>query len=110
MALKPCSTSLQNFLQNKVGQGPTLQHFILRAQALSMYRTILRTLRHIDKRNANELREWARHDFERTRNETDIEKIKYYLSLGNTEITNFKRSLALAQPELELSQPKTKRC
>ncbi|EPB90687.1 hypothetical protein HMPREF1544_02431 [Mucor circinelloides 1006PhL] len=56
-------------------EGLTLDHFLLRGQVISLYRQIVRCTKGMDKRDAKELIQWARADFERHRNEKSIVSI-----------------------------------
>lgn len=42
-----------------------------------------------------ELREWARHDFERHAGETSVEKIKYLVSHGTKEVNDMAKYMQL---------------
>ncbi|KAI9149824.1 hypothetical protein H9P43_010003 [Blastocladiella emersonii ATCC 22665] len=71
----------------------TLNHFILRSQALALYRNYLRHLKPLqDRGTRDEMRKWIRGEFERTRFETDTEKIRTLIANGRTEL---KRVVAL---------------
>ncbi|KAK3933598.1 complex 1 LYR protein [Diplogelasinospora grovesii] len=74
--------------------GPTLSldHFLQRGRALSLYRTILRSTRRIrDPATRAETRRFAREEFERHRQVTDIGHIRYLLSTGKTEWESMER-------------------
>ncbi|OBZ90093.1 hypothetical protein A0J61_01849 [Choanephora cucurbitarum] len=53
-------------------EGLTLDHFILRGQVISLYRSIVRCTKGMDKANAKDLIQFARADFERHRHETNL--------------------------------------
>ncbi|ORZ31274.1 hypothetical protein BCR44DRAFT_123331 [Catenaria anguillulae PL171] len=61
--------------------------FIVRGQVLSLYRSYLRQLRPLaDPATKRDMRSWIRGEFERTRWESDIEKIKSHLSEGRAQL------------------------
>lgn len=75
-----------------------LDHFIQMKRALALWREILRTIAtvpHEDTRN--ELRQFARREFERQRNVTDIGHIRYLISAGKTEFDATRTSLINAK-------------
>ncbi|KAI8140166.1 hypothetical protein BJV82DRAFT_671936 [Fennellomyces sp. T-0311] len=74
----------------------SLQHFMLRGQAISLYRQILRCTKGLDKREAREIRDFARGDFERYRNERDLYKIQSLLSSGKQQMHSLQASVQLA--------------
>jgi len=58
----------------------TLQHFILRAQVLSFYRSVIRASRFIpDPMARRETVKWMRDEIERNRNSDDKDQIKAQL-------------------------------
>ncbi|KAM0335514.1 hypothetical protein ACHAQA_000562 [Verticillium albo-atrum] len=64
----------------------SLDHFLQRGRVLSLYRTILRGTAHIaDPSTKAESRRYARGEFERHRDVTDIGHIRYLLSTGKVE-------------------------
>ncbi|KAL6863015.1 hypothetical protein ACO1O0_003259 [Amphichorda felina] len=70
------------------------EQFLQRQRALSLYRTILRGTKNIrDPATKAESRHFAREEFERHRNVTDLQKshIRYLLSTGKTEWENMER-------------------
>ncbi|KAI0444923.1 complex 1 LYR protein [Xylaria telfairii] len=70
----------------------SLDHFLQRARALALYRTVLRGTRHIsDPTTRSETRSFARAEFERHRGVTDIDHIRYLLSTGKTEWESMER-------------------
>ncbi|KAL7791347.1 complex 1 domain-containing protein [Trichoderma ceciliae] len=70
----------------------SLDHFLQRSRALALYRTIWRGTRHIsDAQTRAESRKYARDEFERHRNVTDISHIRYLLSTGKTEWESMER-------------------
>ena len=75
----------------------SLDHFITRSKCIHLYRKIQRIVRSLDKTTKEELKEWARRDFERNRAETDIEKIKYLYSTGARQVQQMEASFALSR-------------
>ncbi|CAM0139817.1 unnamed protein product [Umbelopsis sp. WA50703] len=66
-------------------------------RVISLYREILRSLKGLNKRDADEIRHWARSDFERYRSEKDVEKIKNLITSGKHQMHSVQKSLMLAQ-------------
>ena len=65
---------------------PTLKHFLLHQQALSLYRSIIRSAHRLPSPPArDEMRAYAREEFERSREITDLTRIRYLLSTGRAE-------------------------
>ncbi|KAM5355447.1 hypothetical protein ACJ41O_002093 [Fusarium nematophilum] len=76
----------------RLKQTLSLDQFIQRARVLSLYRTILRgTKRIADPVTRAESRKYARDEFERHRNVTDVSHIRYLLSTGKTEWDGMER-------------------
>lgn len=72
----------------------SLPAFLLRAQVLSLYRTILRTTRLLAKSDPtrNELKNFARTEFERNRNvqQDDLSHIKSLVAAGRAEVERWR--------------------
>ncbi|XXH02996.1 hypothetical protein Hte_009386 [Hypoxylon texense] len=82
--------------KNRLGTALSLDHFLLRSRALSLYRTIMRgTGRISDPTTRNETRNFARAEFERHRNITDLGHIRYLLSTGKTEWEGMERYIGI---------------
>ncbi|KAH8682757.1 hypothetical protein BX600DRAFT_50186 [Xylariales sp. PMI_506] len=78
--------------RNRLRATLSLDHFLQRSRALSLYRTILRGTRRIgDPATRSETRSFARAEFERHRGVTDLGHIRYLLSTGKTEWENMER-------------------
>lgn len=75
----------------------SLEHFIQRAKCLHLYRRIQRLVRGMDDITRKELKDWARNDFSRHRNETDLHKIKYLYSTGARQVQQMEASFALSR-------------
>ncbi|KAH7059014.1 complex 1 protein-domain-containing protein [Macrophomina phaseolina] len=66
--------------------------FIQRQRVVSLWRDIVRALNKIPPSpTRDELRRYARTEFERNRNVTDITHIRYLISTGKTEFDSMKR-------------------
>jgi len=77
---------------SRLGGALSLDRFLLRSRALSLYRTILRgTARIGDVKSRAESRKFARDEFERHRDVTDLSHIRYLLSTGKTEWESMER-------------------
>ena len=64
----------------------SLDHFLLRQRAIALYRTIMRGCYKLPDPVARaEMREYARAEFERHRQETDLRTIRYFLSTGKAD-------------------------
>lgn len=63
----------------------TLSHFLLRQRVLSLYRSIIRACRRLPPSTRDEMRLYAREEFEQRRNEGDLRTIRYLLSTGKAE-------------------------
>ncbi|KAF1817019.1 hypothetical protein P152DRAFT_6126 [Eremomyces bilateralis CBS 781.70] len=71
---------------------PTLDEWIQRERAISLWRDIVRAINEVpSKSTRQELREFARGEFERHRYVTDIGHIRYLISTGKTEFDHMKR-------------------
>ncbi|CAH0056613.1 unnamed protein product [Clonostachys solani] len=70
----------------------SLENFLQRSRTLAFYRTILRGIKRIkDPTTKAESRKYARDEFERHRNVTDLSHIRYLLSTGKTEWETMER-------------------
>ncbi|CAD6447823.1 a1de1d1a-e25f-40ed-9d2b-0d07fe3d7323 [Sclerotinia trifoliorum] len=86
------SGSLKPRRQSKLGPTVSLDHFLQRSKALSLYRRILRDCRRIpDVKSRDEMRRFVRDDFERHRNVTDLSQIKYLIGTGKTQWEGMER-------------------
>ncbi|KAK9779767.1 putative Complex 1 protein [Seiridium cardinale] len=78
--------------KGRLGATLSLDHFLQRGRVLSLYRTILRGTRRIgDPGTRSETRNFARAEFERHREVTDLGHIRYLLSTGKTEWESMER-------------------
>ncbi|PYI22221.1 hypothetical protein BO86DRAFT_409174 [Aspergillus japonicus CBS 114.51] len=69
-----------------------LDHFIQRQRVLALWREIVRALNSIPSSpTRDELRNYARNEFERHREVTDLQHIRYLLSTGKAEFETMRR-------------------
>ncbi|PWY93587.1 hypothetical protein BO94DRAFT_347015 [Aspergillus sclerotioniger CBS 115572] len=70
----------------------SLDHFIQRQRVISLWREITRALNKIPSSSTrDELHSYARREFERNRNITDLQHIRYLISTGKSEFEMMKR-------------------
>ncbi|OJJ02395.1 hypothetical protein ASPVEDRAFT_672044 [Aspergillus versicolor CBS 583.65] len=70
----------------------SLDHFIQRQRVISLWREIVRALHKIpNSPTRRELRDYARTEFERQRNVSDLQHIRYLTSTGKSEFDMMKR-------------------
>ena len=60
----------------------SLKHFVLRAQALQLYRTLLRKSKHFPQHLKNSLKEEARNQFNLNKHMRDVEQIRTQIVHG----------------------------
>ena len=76
------STIRRSLLANK---SLSLDHFLLRQRVLALYRTIIRACHRIPSPIREEMRDYARAEFERQKEVEDLRQIRYLLSTGKAE-------------------------
>ena len=66
----------------------SLQHFLLRQRVINLYRSIMRATNQIPKTSSTrqEMKTFAREEFERNRHVSDMVQIRYLVSTGRTEL------------------------
>ncbi|OJJ41049.1 hypothetical protein ASPWEDRAFT_242207 [Aspergillus wentii DTO 134E9] len=70
----------------------SLDHFIQRQRVLGLWREIVRALNKVpNSPTKDELHSYARDEFERHRNVTDLQHIRYLLSTGKSEFETMRR-------------------
>ncbi|EDV98059.1 LYR motif-containing protein 2 [Drosophila grimshawi] len=75
----------------------SLKQFMLRQEVLKLYREIWRATRLVpDKHSQRELRDWARHDFNLNRGQSDEVAIKMLLQSGRRSLNELQTSLQLS--------------
>ncbi|KAF1914841.1 hypothetical protein BDU57DRAFT_540714 [Ampelomyces quisqualis] len=77
------------------GKSPLgLDHFIQRQRALALWRDIVRSTANIPEEGArNDMRQFARAEFEQHRNVYDLGHIRYLISYGKTQFQTMKVTL-----------------
>ncbi|XP_071520966.1 LYR motif-containing protein 2 [Panulirus ornatus] len=76
----------------------SLKRFMLRTEAIKLYRNILRQLQHLpDKSQQKEIREWARADFETHRHHEDEEVIKVLIMQGKKQLEELEKTIKIAK-------------
>ncbi|PWY86089.1 hypothetical protein BO70DRAFT_395213 [Aspergillus heteromorphus CBS 117.55] len=69
-----------------------LDHFIQRQRVIALWREISRALNKIPNSSTrDELHNYARKEFERNRNVTDLQHIRYLISTGKAEFETMRR-------------------
>ncbi|KAF6223104.1 hypothetical protein HO173_013317 [Letharia columbiana] len=63
----------------------SLDHFLLRQRVISLYRKIVRACHKIPPPTKEEMKRYAREEFEQHKAVEDLRKIRYLLSTGKTE-------------------------
>ncbi|KAF2159284.1 hypothetical protein M409DRAFT_30291 [Zasmidium cellare ATCC 36951] len=76
-------------------RGPTLtlEQFVQRQKVLALWRDCVRTIYKIPKSSdtRGEMRDFARHEFERYKHVNDISHIRYLTSTGKTQLDSMRR-------------------
>ena len=72
---------------------PSLSSFLLRTRVLTLYRTILRSSSPFPSPQKQELRLFAREEFERHKHVREEEKIRWLISQGKVEVDRMMGSL-----------------
>ncbi|GAA98934.1 uncharacterized protein L969DRAFT_88977 [Mixia osmundae IAM 14324] len=74
----------------------SLDYFLNRGKVLSLYRAYIRSTRGLGDRQARiEAVQWVRHDFDRHRDESDMEKAKALLALGKRNLRTLSNASSL---------------
>lgn len=75
--------------------GLSLSDFLLRQQALELWRNVIRTVNKIPKDSSarSEMRKFAKEEFERNRSVTDPIKIRYLVSTGRTQLDEISKAI-----------------
>ncbi|XP_037778667.1 LYR motif-containing protein 2-like isoform X1 [Penaeus monodon] len=79
----------------KLPQGTmSLKRFMLRTEAIKLYRNILRQLKKLpDKEQRKEIRDWARSDFEAHRHHEDENTIRSLLYQGQKQLEELEKNI-----------------
>ncbi|ORY11410.1 hypothetical protein BCR34DRAFT_326138 [Clohesyomyces aquaticus] len=82
-------------LLHRRGKSPLgLDHFVQRQRALALWREILRSTAGIsDTSTRTDMRQFARAEFERHKNVTDLGHIRYLISTGKAQFGTMKGTL-----------------
>ncbi|WRT70372.1 uncharacterized protein IL334_007370 [Kwoniella shivajii] len=77
-------------------KGPSLQHFIIRAELIQAYRSAVRATRPLpDPQTRRETLDYLRSDLERLKGELDLNKLKSNLSHFNRTVKQMLPSIGL---------------
>ncbi|KAH8594695.1 hypothetical protein B0O99DRAFT_624435 [Bisporella sp. PMI_857] len=77
---------------SRLGKTIGLDHFLQRAKALALWRSIVRGCRRIDDpRKREETLGYAREEFKRNKTVEDISQIRYLISTGKTQWDTWER-------------------
>ncbi|KAF2361837.1 Complex 1 LYR protein [Trinorchestia longiramus] len=75
----------------------SLKRFMLRSEALKLYRAVLRDVRKLPPGpQREELTQWARAEFEANKHHQDEETIRGLIMMGNRQHKELKHTIALA--------------
>ena len=72
----------------------SLEHFVQRKRVLSLWRDMVRSIYKIPRDKRAEPLAYAKGEFERHKNVTDITQIRYLISTGKTEFDTMERYIA----------------
>ena len=72
----------------------SLDHFLLRQRVISLYRTIVRASHKIPPPTREEMKKYAREEFEQHKAVEDLRKIRYLLSTGKTEFERLRKQVS----------------
>jgi hypothetical protein len=90
----PVSSSLRarSLPARKVRKPPlSLDHFLQRQRVISLWRSVVRALYKIPKAHRDEPMRYARNEFERNKDVSDLSQIRYLISTGKTEFGSMQR-------------------
>ncbi|EME89547.1 uncharacterized protein MYCFIDRAFT_125355 [Pseudocercospora fijiensis CIRAD86] len=74
------------------GKTLTLEHFLQRQRVVALWRDCVRAINKIPpSATKDEMRHFARHEFERFRHIDDLQHIRYLLSTGKTQLDSMRR-------------------
>lgn len=74
------------------GKPLTLEHFLQRQRVVALWRECVRAINRIPPSpTKHEMRDFARHEFERFRHIDDLQHIRYLLSTGKTQLDSMRR-------------------
>ncbi|TKA70799.1 hypothetical protein B0A55_06908 [Friedmanniomyces simplex] len=88
------ATRLNATISSAKGKGPflTLEHFVQRGRALALWRDIVRAIHKVPPSSTREeMRTFARGEFERNKLVHDLGHIRYLISTGKTQFDSMRR-------------------
>jgi hypothetical protein len=95
MRASPLLSAVKTFKSSRLPTSrpppPSLEAFIQRGRVLALYREILRNLFRIPKGKRDEPISYAKNEFSRNKQVTDITHIRYLVSTGKTEFETMSR-------------------
>ncbi|KAG5360578.1 hypothetical protein CJU89_3655 [Yarrowia sp. B02] len=74
----------------------SLEHFVQAAAARQLWRDICKAAYTTPPTTRNELIAYARSEFDRRKNESDILKIRYYISTGTREFQTIAKNMGIS--------------
>ncbi|KAI9729530.1 MAG: hypothetical protein M1834_006726 [Cirrosporium novae-zelandiae] len=90
--------------KRKPDSGPTLEHFLLRQQAIDLWRDVLRATNKItDPSHKTEMRQYVREEYEAHRHVIDPAHIRYLISVGRTDFKTLKSYIDATWPDSKKS-------
>ena len=90
--LASTSRSVSTSRAQRLPAALSLDHFLQRQRVLELWRDVVRSTKKIpDQRTRNEMRSFARQEFERNRAVSDLTQIRYLVSTGKEQMQTMKR-------------------
>ncbi|KAI9033349.1 hypothetical protein DFJ74DRAFT_652141 [Hyaloraphidium curvatum] len=83
----------------------SLKEFMSRQRVLRLYREVLKIARHTKPSDREEVRQWARGEIERYRNETDAEKISHLLNYGSQQLHSLRGAIVNSTTRKDIRGP-----
>ncbi|KAL9138158.1 MAG: hypothetical protein Q9175_000629 [Cornicularia normoerica] len=81
----------------------SLDHFLLRQRVLSLYRTTVRACHKIPPPTREEMKKYAREEFEQHKAVEDLRKIRYLLSTGKAEFERLGKQSSVPERNQQIS-------
>ena len=79
---------------------PSLKHFVLRTEGRKLYRDVLRAIKGLDAATAAGVREAARQQFDDSRDETDVDRLRILIVDGQYSLDQMKAALGGVSPSV----------
>jgi len=76
---------------------PSLKTFMLRAEVMKLYRSVIRMSRHLDQNQRLEVRDFARNSFDSRRHITDETAIRHLLTDGRRQLDQFETAIGMSR-------------